>query len=135
MKKILKITIILIMTISMLGQLDYTYATKEAQPDVPEPTITSEDPNYWKPSQKKNATDNAMFEKAGIIVGVIRGIGIIVSVVALMIIGIKSMALSAEEKSIYKEALPRYILGAILVFAMTTIPSIIYTWAKGVNKL
>ena len=53
------------------------------------------------------------------------------SVVTLMIIGIKQMTASAEEKSILKQAMPGYILGAVMVFAMTVIPTLIYEFAKG----
>ena len=34
---------------------------------------------------------------------------------------------SVEEKSAYKEALPGYILGLIMVVAITTIPNLIYS--------
>ena len=54
-------------------------------------------------------------------------IGSIVSVVVLVIIGIKYMFGSAEEKAEYKKSLMPYLIGAILVFAASTIASIIYS--------
>ena len=43
-----------------------------------------------------------------------------------MIIGLKTMIGSIEEKTQYKESLPGYLIGVFLLFASTTIPSIIY---------
>ena len=67
------------------------------------------------------------------VVSVIRGIGIVVSVVSLMIIGIREVTASAEEKSIIKEAMPGYILGAIMVFVITLIPTLIYNFSQGLK--
>lgn len=53
-------------------------------------------------------------------------IGIFASVAALMIIGIKYMLGSAEEKSEQKETLIFYIIGAILVFGIVNIVPFIY---------
>ena len=71
-------------------------------------------------------------EKAETILGVIQALGIVVSVVMLMIIGIKYMMGSLEERAEYKETLKPYIIGAFLIFSGTTIPQIIYQIAKNV---
>ena len=47
--------------------------------------------------------------------------------IILMILGIKQMTASIEEKSIIKQAMPGYILGAIMVMAITWLPSLIYS--------
>ncbi len=60
---------------------------------------------------------------------VIRNVGIIVAVVILMILGIKYMMGSAEEKSKYKETMLPYIVGAILLFAAAGIATFIETMA------
>ena len=65
-------------------------------------------------------------KKVGVILGIIRAVGIVSSVIALMIIGIRMMTLSIEEKAIYKESLPGYIFGVVMVVAFSVIPSIIY---------
>lgn len=62
------------------------------------------------------------------ILRIIRNGGIIISVISFAIIGLKIMFLSVEEKAIYKQTLVPWATGAILVFAMTTLPSIIYTF-------
>ena len=60
----------------------------------------------------------------------IRAIGIVVSVIALIVIGIRQITASAEEKSIIKEAMPGYILGLILVVSITFLPTIIYNFMQ-----
>lgn len=69
-------------------------------------------------------------DKAETILGVIQAIGVVVSVVMLMVIGIKYMMGSIEERAEYKETLKPYIIGAFLVFTGTTIPQLIYQIAN-----
>ncbi len=57
-------------------------------------------------------------------------IGIICSVIALMILGIKYMLGSVEQKAEYKKTFGIYILGASLVFAISTIVNLIYSIVK-----
>ena len=60
------------------------------------------------------------------ILGAINVFGVIVSVITLMIIGMKYMFGSIEEKAEYKKTATMYIIGAVLVFSVTTIPNILY---------
>ena len=55
------------------------------------------------------------------IVPIVRAVGIIAAVVILMVVGIKYMIGSAEEKAEYKKTMPAYVIGAILVFAASQI--------------
>ena len=59
------------------------------------------------------------------IIGVIQVIGTGSSVVALIIIGIKYMMGSVEEKAQYKETMKPYLIGAIMLFGITNILYII----------
>ncbi len=68
------------------------------------------------------------------IVTVIRVVGIVVAVVILLILGIKYMMGSAEEKADYKKSMIPYIIGAILIFAATAIVGVIYDMANGLNS-
>lgn len=67
------------------------------------------------------------------IVGVIQTVGIVIAVVILLVLGIKYMMGSAEEKADYKKSMIPYIVGAILIFASTTIVNIVYQLAIGLN--
>lgn len=60
------------------------------------------------------------------IFGLVTNIGIICSVAALMLLGIKYMLSSVEEKAEYKKTFGVYIVGAILVFGVSTFAEIIY---------
>ena len=66
------------------------------------------------------------------IIGLLRGAGTVVSVIALIAIGIKYMMGSVEEKAIYKQTLMPYLIGAIFVFGITTILPIIIEVAKAI---
>jgi len=85
---------------------------------------------FWEPTDS-NVDETEIEDRANVITTVIRNIGLVVSVLSLMIIGIREMFSSAEEKSIIKQSMPGYILGAIMIGAITTLPSIIYNVVKG----
>ena len=119
-----------------LGQI-YSVQAKDVEGTTIPSGSTSKNPEYsselgkldaWDPSkQRDNADDAILVRKANHIVTVIRNVGIVVSVIALMVIGLKEMTASVEEKSIIKQAMPGYIIGAILVLAITTLPSVIFS--------
>lgn len=68
------------------------------------------------------------------IVGLVQTVGIVVAVVILLVLGIKYMMGSAEEKADYKKSMIPYLVGAILIFASTTIVNIVYNLAIGLNQ-
>lgn len=80
--------------------------------------------------QGTNPGSTKLVDKANIILGSIRNIGIVLSVVILIVIGIKYMLGSAEEKANYKETLLPYIIGAFLLFTGSLIPQLIYDFMQ-----
>lgn len=64
---------------------------------------------------------------------IIRNVGIVLAVVILMILGIKYMMGSAEEKAEYKKTMIPYIVGALLLFAASTIASAVVTFTSSVS--
>lgn len=78
----------------------------------------------------KGSNTKEIEDIGGKILGIIRMIGTVISVGMLMIIGIKYVLGSSEEKAGYKKTLFPYIIGAILLFAATNLTDIIYSWAK-----
>lgn len=66
-------------------------------------------------------------------VTIMQTVGVVVAVVVLLVIGIKYMLGSAEEKAEYKKTMIPYIVGAILIFAATTIVNVVYNLAKTFN--
>ena len=92
------------------------------------------DVNAYKPdSTMIEVKGETQLQKIGLaIVGPIRVIGSFVSVLALIIIGVKYMFGSVEEKAQYKKTLLPYFWGAIMVFGITNIVSIIYDIAVSI---
>lgn len=78
-----------------------------------------------------DVTDSGMTDFSKKIVGIIRAAGIIISVIMLMVIGIKYMMGSAEEKADYKKSLMPYVVGAVLLLAASTISGFIYNMVTG----
>ena len=67
------------------------------------------------------------------ILSVIQVIGTVLSVVILIIIGIKYMLGSVEEKADYKKTMMPYIYGTLFLFAGSQIPQIIYEFVKNIG--
>ena len=66
------------------------------------------------------------------IVRVLSTIGVVISVIVLIVLGIKYMLGSAEEKAEYKKTLLPYVIGAALIFAASTIATMVYTFMQNV---
>lgn len=68
----------------------------------------------------------------GKLMGIIQTIAVVIAVLILMVLGIKYMMGSAEEKAEYKKTMIPYVVGAILVFAAGTIANAVYNFANGI---
>lgn len=88
------------------------------------------DPNNYNPGSVSTSEAQSFFDKAGVILGAVRTLGVVISVLVLMFVGIKYMLGSVEERADYKKAMMPYVIGAILLFATTTFVTIIFDWAK-----
>lgn len=62
----------------------------------------------------------------GTILGAIQLVGSFVAVIVLVIVGVRYMTGSVEEKAEYKKTMIPYIVGALLVFAASNVAKIIY---------
>lgn len=113
MRKKKKIFLILIITFLLVSIFSEVFATINPDDYNPEGTIT-------------NSDTKIIFGKTNTILGAIRNISIIVSVIVLMVIGLKYIIGSAEEKANYKATMIPYIIGCIMAVAGTTIVSFIY---------
>lgn len=122
-KKILTITLLIAVLIAILSINNHCLALS----DVTNSTIW----NTWQPNIQDST---ALTNKIAPILGVIRAIGIVISVGTLAFMGIRFMYGSLEEKAKYKEQLVPWIIGATMVFAITTIPSIIYDLTEGMVR-
>lgn len=66
----------------------------------------------------------------GKIMGIIQTVGVVISVVILMVLGIKYMMGSAEEKAEYKKTMIPYVIGAVLIFGASTIANMVYNFTS-----
>ena len=119
MNKLLsKIIIIIILAILILPNISFgIYDITQPGTDVGGYNTVGESPQVLQ-------------NKAEKIVGLIRLVGTIVSVGALMAIGIKYMVSSVQEKAEYKKTFILYTIGALLLFTATLLPQIIYDISK-----
>lgn len=133
----LLIQLILIITISHNTYATYNYneeiyienikvAEGETTTPVRDPL---ENPGSFKPSDMEGA--DKVKNIGNKIIGAVQFIGTFASVIVLIVMGIKYMLGSVEEKAEYKKTMMPYIIGAILVFGITNLLGIISTLAEG----
>jgi len=67
------------------------------------------------------------------IVGILQTVGIVLSVVVLIVLGIKYMMGSAEEKAEYKKTMIPYIVGAVLIFAASALAQVLFDFVSGIS--
>ena len=63
------------------------------------------------------------------VIGILQVVGIFLSVIILVVLGIKYMMGSAEEKAEYKKTLLPYFIGAVLIFAASALAGVVIDWA------
>ena len=74
--------------------------------------------------------DGGLADRAGKIMGMIRNVSVIASIIIIMILGVKYMLGSVEEKADYKKSFIPLIVGIVLVVSATSIASFIFNMAK-----
>ena len=91
--------------------------------------LAIDDPDFYKPDE--NLGETTIFsEMVSSVLGVISVIGIFVAVAGIMIIGIKTIFGSVEEKADYKKKILPFIIGAIILFVPATAVRLIYKTTK-----
>ena len=65
------------------------------------------------------------------IMGILQVVGVLIAVIILMVLGIKYMMGSAEEKAEYKKSMMPYVIGAALIFAASALAQVIYNFFSG----
>lgn len=112
-KKLVNRIILLLICCMFLFSLSGVYGQGTINPnDYTPPTLTVEDAQ-------------TAIDKVKPIIEYISGIGIAVSVITLVVLGIKYMVGSVEEKAEYKKSMIPYIVGAFFVFGISTVVTII----------
>ena len=110
MKKLSKIfAVLLILAIAMIA---FTTVANATAGDVA---------NIFQKAEESDVDTGDMTTVAGNIVNIITWVGIIVAIIVLLVLGIKYMMGSADEKAEYKKTMIPYLVGAVLIFGASAI--------------
>lgn len=93
-----------------------------------DPTLN---PNTWTPTMQDQSE---LTTRAGKLLGIINIIGIVISVLVLVGLGLKYMLGSVEEKADFKKVVFPYIIGCLLIMCTTTLPNIILKITSAILK-
>lgn len=98
-------------------------------------TVLAVDPNTVlnELNGNGNVQTNDLTKVGNNIVTIIQVVGIVIAVIVLLVIGIKYMMGSASEKAEYKKTMIPYIVGAVLIFAGTSLVRVIYSLSTSVS--
>ena len=110
MMRIIKITFIVLFIASIFANTVLGFTYEGFQPDT--------------------SNTGEIADVGSTIISTIRVLGMILSIGVLMVLGIKYMVGSTEEKAEYKKTMIPYVVGAILIFAATFIVSAIFEFAN-----
>lgn len=93
------------------------------------------DPGAWNPIDGVSLEGGDVIKDIGdIIIGGVALVGSAISVITILIIAIKYMLGSVEEKADYKKTMVPYIIGAIMVFGISNIVNILYQLGTSIMK-
>ena len=83
--------------------------------------------------EDSNVDTNGVVNIGKSVITILRAVGIILSIIVLMILGIKYMMGSAEEKSEYKKSFMPYLIGAVVLFAASAFAQTLVEWISGIK--
>lgn len=89
------------------------------------------DPGNFKPQNPTQSDINVMMNMSNVIIGTIQVIGVVVSFISLMVLGLKYMTGSISEKAEYKKTMIPYLIGTIMFFAITQLVALIASIVEG----
>lgn len=90
------------------------------------------DTSQYTDIYSKNGT-STVNKAGGKILGVVQVIGVSVGIIFLIILGVKYMASSTNDKATIKERLIPYAIGAVLMFGGTGLLTIIANFARNMG--
>lgn len=91
--------------------------------------------SYDKPSDLDVATSNKIENATSKVLTVITNVGIVASIIIIAVLGIKYMLGSIEEKAEFKKDMIPYLIGACLLFGVTTFVKIFMQWGETISNL
>lgn len=86
-------------------------------------------------NNKGENTPEGISKLGGTIINVVTTVAMIISIIMLLLLGIKYMMGSTAEKAEYKKSMIPYLVGAILVFGASGIAKFVISIADTASKL
>lgn len=121
-KSLLNIIIIMLIALICLSSISYVHASSDP----------IENPDFYAP--KDTTGNNTKFIEIGnTIISIMQVLGTVIAVVAIMVIGIRYMFGSLQDRANFKETMIPYLIGAIMVFAIPTILKVIFDLVNSIN--
>lgn len=124
------ITIILLITILLTSFATISQATEESSASA---GIIN--PQDFKPGDLTASDTAVAFRHGGTIVKAFIYVGMVISIVMFMALGLKYMMGSIEERAEYKKTLVPMLIGTLMIFASGTVVSIIWSIMENVNNV
>ena len=117
--KIISVLILIVMILVTIVNISNAITT-EINPGNYMPTLNSSDLT-------------ASATKVKPIVSAITTIGIVVAIISVMLIGIRYMIGSVEQKAEYKKTMVPFLIGFFLLFAVSAVVKLVYNAATALN--
>lgn len=139
MKKLVKIITVLVLTLMIFSNMVHvtagppSYSSQHSDGGEGGVSAGDIDTSIYRPSKLDEEDYKEAFSMATNIVSALQIIGIVIAIVGVMILGIKYMLGSVEQKAEYKKTMIPYIVGCVFIFAITTIVSILYKLGSQLN--
>ena len=119
MKKVSKIFATILLVVMLMSFASVVFAA------------TSVDPGTWKNQLGDKIKTDDITNFSASLINVISIVGSAAAIITLIVLGIKYMMGSAEEKAEYKKTLLPYIIGAAMVFGASVLTGVIYNFMQG----
>lgn len=81
---------------------------------------------------QEQSVSKKLTDKVSVILGVVQIVGSLFSVICLIILGVKYMMGSVEEKAEYKKTLVPYTIGAFMVLGISNLLNVVYQIATNI---
>lgn len=97
---------------------------------IPNNSLAIDTSKYQEIYSPSSTNTDTLMNIGGKILGLIQVAGTGIAVIMLLVIGVKYILASVQEKAQLKETLVPYVIGAILLFGGSNLLSIVYKFIK-----
>ena len=123
-KKVISVIVLVVMLVLSISGISNAAVTTEINPS-----------NYYPGYNPLTESDyQVAFNHTSTILNAITTVGIVVAIVTTMVLGIKYMFGSIEQRAEYKKTMIPMLVGAALLFTVSTLVAMIYNIMQDVNK-